>query len=123
MATPIADSYVFQFTGTNLSKDPNRSATIFGAELARKAETTVVLDIDFRPDQWHDPLAFGVAIRPVLPLVDIVIGTEDEINAAILMDAGQMQLTHSQVSDTRVSGDSDNRKICRGVWRFIDNHA
>ena len=29
------------------------------------------LDIDFRPDQWHDPRAFGVAIRAVLPLVDM----------------------------------------------------
>jgi 5-dehydro-2-deoxygluconokinase len=105
LAAPIADSYVFQFAGTNLSKDPSRSATIFGAELARQVGTEVVFDIDFRPDQWHDPRAFGVTVRSVLRVVDIVIGTEDEINAVMLTDTSQMSLTHSQVSDTKVSGD------------------
>ncbi|MBW7886520.1 MAG: 5-dehydro-2-deoxygluconokinase, partial [Caldilineaceae bacterium] len=105
LAAPIADSKVFQFAGTNLSREPSRSATMFAAELARRAGTEVVLDIDFRPDQWHDPRAFGVAMRAVLPLVDIVIGTEDEINASMLTDPAQMRLTHSQISDTRVAGD------------------
>jgi len=107
LAAPVADSHIFQFAGTNLSKDPSRSATIFAAELAQQVGTEVVLDIDFRPDQWHDPRAFGVAIRSALRLVDIVIGTEDEINAAMLFDVDQMSLTHSQVSDTKVSGDID----------------
>ena len=105
LAAPVADSCIFQFAGTNLSKDPSRSATIFGAELAQQVGTEVVLDIDFRPDQWHDPRAFGVAIRSSLRWVDVVIGTEDEINAAMLSDVSQMRLTSSQVSDTRVSGD------------------
>lgn len=105
LAAPIADSAVFQFAGTNLSKDPSRSATLFGAEMARQVGTEVVLDIDFRPDQWHDPRAFGVAIRSALRLVDVVIGTEDEINAAMLADPGQMSLSYSQVSDAKVSGD------------------
>src|SRR5688572_10135337 len=108
LAAPVAQSRIFQFAGTNLSKDPSRSATIFGAELARQVGTEVVLDIDFRPDQWHDPRAFGVAVRSALRVVDIVIGTEDEINAAMLADTSQMQLTHSQVSDTRVTGDIES---------------
>ena len=108
LVAPIGKSKVFQFAGTNLSKDPCRTATIFAAELSQKVGTEVVLDIDFRPDQWHDPRAFGVTIRSVLPNVDIVIGTEDEINAAMLVDAGQINLTHSQVSDARVEGDIEN---------------
>jgi 5-dehydro-2-deoxygluconokinase len=105
LAAPVADSKIFQFAGTNLSKEPSRSATMFGAELAQRVGTEVVFDIDFRPDQWHDPRAFGVVVRSILPQVDIVIGTEDEINATMLSDVGQMSLTHSQVSDTKVSGD------------------
>jgi 5-dehydro-2-deoxygluconokinase len=105
LASPIADSKVFQFAGTNLYRDPSRSATLFAAEIAKQAGVKVVLDIDFRPDQWHDPRAFGVAIRSALRLVDIVIGTEDEINAAMLTDPSQMSLTHSQISDTKVRGD------------------
>jgi 5-dehydro-2-deoxygluconokinase len=105
LAAPVAESKVFQFAGTNLSKEPSRSATMFAAELTKRAGNEVVLDIDFRPDQWHDPRAFGVAVRSILPLVDIAIGTEDELNAALLLDTGQMSLTHSQVSDTKVEGD------------------
>jgi 5-dehydro-2-deoxygluconokinase len=105
IASPVTDCKVFQFAGTNLSKEPSRSATFFAAEMARSAGTEVVFDIDFRPDQWHDPRAFGVMARAIMPLVDIVIGTEDEINAAMLSDASQITLTHSQVSDTKVDGD------------------
>lgn len=108
LAAPVADSNVLQFAGTNLSKEPSRSATMFAAELARRFSTDVVFDIDFRPDQWHDPRAFGVVARSVLPLVDIVIGTEDEINALMLTDPSQMELTHSQISDTRVAGDVES---------------
>src|SRR5256714_969744 len=105
LATPIARSRALLISGTGLSKEPSRSATLFAAEMAQQAGVPVVLDIDFRPDQWHDPRAFGVTLRSALRLVDIVVGTEDEINAAMLTDASQVSLSHSQVSDARVSGD------------------
>jgi 5-dehydro-2-deoxygluconokinase len=108
LASPISDCKVFQFAGTNLSREPSRSATLFAAELAMQAGAKVVLDVDFRPDQWHDPRAFGVQIRAALHLVDLIIGTEDEINAAMLVDSSQMNLTDSQVSDTKVSGDTSS---------------
>lgn len=108
LAAPIAGCRLFQFAGTNLSKEPCRSATYFAAETARRNSVEVLLDIDFRPNQWHDPRAFGVAIRAILPTVDIVIGTDDEINAATLMDPDQINVTHSQISDAKVSGDIDD---------------
>jgi 5-dehydro-2-deoxygluconokinase len=107
LAAPIAASRALLITGTGLSKEPSRSATLFAAEQARAAGATIVLDIDFRPDQWADARAFGVTLRAVLRLVDIVLGTEDEINAAMLTDPAQVRLTHSQVSDARVGGDVD----------------
>jgi 5-dehydro-2-deoxygluconokinase len=106
LAAPIAQSRVFQFAGTNLSQEPSRSATLYAAELARAAGTAVVCDLDFRPNQWHDPRAFGTAVRSALPSADIVMGTEDEINAAMLSDPQSVRLTHSQVSDARVSGNT-----------------
>jgi 5-dehydro-2-deoxygluconokinase len=106
LAAPIAHSRVFQFAGTNLSQEPSRSATLYAAELARAAGTAVVLDLDFRPNQWHDPRAFGTAVRSALRCADIVMGTEDEINAAMLTDPGFVRLTHSQISDARVSGNT-----------------
>ena len=108
LASPITDCKVFQFAGTNLAKEPCRSATLFAAELAKQAGAKVVLDVDFRPNQWHDVRAFGVAVRSVMRLVDVVIGTQDEINAAMLTSTDQMQITHSQVSDTKVAGDTED---------------
>src|SRR5437588_3011310 len=86
LSAPLADCRVLLITGTGLSKEPSRSATLFAAETARQAGTPVALDIDFRPDQWDDPRSFGVTLRSALRLVDIVVGTDDEINAAMLVD-------------------------------------
>lgn len=104
LAAPVTDCRAFQFAGTNLSRDPSRTATLFAAERARQAGVEVVFDLDFRPDQWHDPLAFGVTARSALRVVDIVLGTEDEIRAAVLSDPAQVEHT-SSVSDTKVRGD------------------
>ncbi|MDZ4768593.1 MAG: 5-dehydro-2-deoxygluconokinase [Chloroflexota bacterium] len=106
IAAPVDDCAIFEFTGTNLSGEPSRSATLFAAERARASGARVVLDIDFRPDQWADVRAFGTAIRSCLPLVDIVIGTEDEVNAAVLSSADQLRVTASAVSDAHVGGDT-----------------
>jgi 5-dehydro-2-deoxygluconokinase len=106
LAAPIQDCRVFQFAGTNLCLDPSRSATLFAAERARATGAEVVLDLDFRPDQWHDPRAFGVTVRCALRLADIVMGTEDEIRAAVLTEVAQVEKSES-ISDTRVGGDVD----------------
>jgi 5-dehydro-2-deoxygluconokinase len=106
LAAPLADCRALLISGTGLSKEPSRSATLFAAELARQAGATVLLDIDYRPDQWADQRAFGVTLRAALRLVDIVIGTDDEINAAMLTDLAQLSIAHSQISDARVRGDT-----------------
>jgi 5-dehydro-2-deoxygluconokinase len=105
LAAPLDSVGVFQFAGTNLSREPSRSATMFGAERAREGGARIVFDLDFRPDQWHDARAFGVAARSVLRLVDVVLGTVDEVNAAVLADPADVRLEHSQFSDAQVGGD------------------
>lgn len=104
MKSPATDCKVFEFGGANLAKDPCRSATLYAAEAARDAGATVVFDVDFRPSQWHDVRAFGVAVRSALRLVDVVIGTEDEIKATTLMASEQMEETRSETA-TRIQGD------------------
>lgn len=105
LATPISQSRMLLISGTGLSREPSRGATIFAAERARASGTKVVLDLDFRPDQWHDARAFGVTIRSVLRLSDLVLGTADEVNAAALEEEFSVSVEHSQVSGARVSGD------------------
>lgn len=105
LAAPVAQSRVLLITGTGLSREPSRSATLFAAERAQGGGTKVALDLDFRPDQWHDARAFGVAIRSILHLTDVVIGTADEVKAGALQENLAVSVEHSQVSGARVSGD------------------
>jgi len=107
-ACPLADTQIFQVAGTNLSVEPSRTATLYAAEVAHGLGKTVVLDVDFRSDQWPDPRAFGVAIRSVLPNVDIVLGTTDELCASTLTDASGVSVTYSQVSDAHVEGNVED---------------
>lgn len=105
MTAPIGDCRVLLISGTGLSREPSRSATIFAAERAQSCGTKVVLDLDFRPDQWHDARAFGVTVRSVLRLTDLVIGTADEVKAGVISEDLSVSVEHSQVSGARVSGD------------------
>jgi 5-dehydro-2-deoxygluconokinase len=79
---PIADSRVLFVTGTALYVDPIRSATFYAAEVARRAGTTVVLDIDYRAGLWPSFDAFGTNLRALVRNADITLGTADEVCAA-----------------------------------------
>jgi 5-dehydro-2-deoxygluconokinase len=107
IAVPISETRILEVSGTGLSKEPSRSATFFAAEQAKSSRATVVLDLDFRADQWHDPRSFGVMIRALLPLVDIAIGTQEEVLAAMLQDPSQITITASQISAPKITGDMD----------------
>lgn len=105
LAAPIADSAALEVSGTGLAREPARSATFFAAETARRAGRTVYLDLDFRADQWHDVRAFGIDVRALLPLVDVVIGTEEEVNAAMLARSEDVVIRHQQISAPEIRGD------------------
>lgn len=105
LAAPISDCRVLLIAGTNLSREPSRSATIFAAERAKATGVPVFLVLDLRADQWPDLRAYGVTIRSALRLVDVVIGTGDEVKAAALSGDASVAVEHYQVSDARVAGD------------------
>lgn len=107
LAAPVAESRILLITGTGLSREPSCSATLFAAEHAKARGTEVFLDLDFRPDQWDDPRAYGVNVRSALRLVDVAVGTVDEVKAAALKEALAVSVAHSQVSESRVRGAID----------------
>ena len=81
---PIAEARALLISGTALAQAPCRDATLFAAERANRSGVPVFLDLDLRPNQWHDPRAYGVNLRALLPLIDTVIGTEEESFATLL---------------------------------------
>ena len=104
-ATPIAACAILEISGTGLSQEPSRSATMYAAARAQEAGRQVILDVDFRADQWHDVRAFGMVLRSMLPLVDIAVGTEDEIRAMMIKEQSQLHIRHAQMTAPEVSGD------------------
>lgn len=102
---PFEKTKAILISGTGFSKEPSRSATLHAAEQAASAGVRVILDVDYRPDQWPDLQTFGKTIQSVLEHVDIIIGTSEEIKAAT--GKGKANVTDSQVSNYEVEADQD----------------
>ena len=104
-AAPIEQARALVINGSALSRDPSRSATLSAARRAHGAGVTVYLDLDFRADQWPDLLGYGLSIRSVLRDVDVILGTEEEINAARLQDPADVVIRHSMITAPEIRGD------------------
>lgn len=118
----IPDHRMLLINGTAMNMEPSRSATFYATEIASKNKVDVVLDLDFRADQWHDYRAFGVTMRAVLPKVKIAIGTEEEILAATMEHSSQVTITDQQISAPEISGDIDasiKRLLSSGIETLI----
>ena len=112
----IEQSRLLEVSGTALNKEPTRSSAFLAAEIARSHDIPVLLDLDFRADQWHDIRAFGVTSRAFMRNVDLVLGTQEEILAANLKDAAQLQITHQQISAPEIKGDL--QEAIRGILQL-----
>lgn len=104
----ISNYKILLISGTALNIEPTRSATFFSVEVANKNNVDVVLDLDFRADQWKDIRSYGLMIRAILPNIKIVIGTEEEILASTLNDKSQLNIKNQQISSPEISGDINN---------------
>jgi 5-dehydro-2-deoxygluconokinase len=79
---PVGDSRVVFLTGTGLSHEPARDATFAAAATACAAGVPVVVDIDYRADQWDSAPAFAGQMQRLLRSATMAVGTEEEIGAA-----------------------------------------
>jgi 5-dehydro-2-deoxygluconokinase len=69
---------LFVTNGTSLCASPSREATTRALAAAREAGVGTAFDVDYRASSWPAPEAAGTAARTVFPLVDAVIGNEEE---------------------------------------------
>jgi len=79
---PITDAAIVVVTGTGLSHEPGRGATQHAAARARRAGARVIVDIDYRPDQWSDQATFAAHVQQLLTHARLALGTEEEVRAA-----------------------------------------
>ena len=90
----VASSGAFAVTGTHLSTERTRSAVEQAFRWAKKNGTKCILDIDYRPVLWRLTAAgdgasrfvasdtVTASLQPLIPLCDLVVGTEEEIRIA-----------------------------------------
>jgi len=90
----IASAKMLALTGTHLSTQSTSEAVYRAVYAARKNNTHVLLDIDYRPVLWGlsstgdgsnryvESQEVSKILQVILPLCDIVVGTEEEIAIA-----------------------------------------
>jgi 5-dehydro-2-deoxygluconokinase len=88
----IRSSAAILINGTHLSQPNVRAASVRAAEIAKASGGKVVFDIDYRPVLWGlaardmgenrfvAHAAVTAELQKVLPLCDLIVGTEEEIH-------------------------------------------
>ncbi len=75
----IRGSRLFLTNGTSLAVSPSRESTLRALRAAREAGVRTALDVDYRASSWPSAEAAGREARAALPLIDAVIGNEEEL--------------------------------------------
>ncbi|MEV7289578.1 5-dehydro-2-deoxygluconokinase [Streptomyces sp. NPDC093252] len=77
----IAAARIFWVTGTGLSEEPSRTATL--TALAHRARTGItVFDLDWRPMFWSDPAEARAHYTEALRHTTVAVGNLDEVEIA-----------------------------------------
>ena len=71
-------------TGTGLAQSPSRETTLAALDAHRG---TTIFDLDWRPSLWERTEEYPVLVREALAAADLVIGNEEEVDAAGAGDA------------------------------------
>lgn len=82
VADAIRSAGVFWVTGTGLSTEPSREATMAALDVRGRRGSTV-FDLDYRPTFWASRDTARAAYAAALPLVSVAVGNLDECDVAV----------------------------------------
>ena len=77
----ISEVPLFWITGTGLSEEPSRSATLWALEGRSKGST--VIDLDYRPMLWESREETERWYRAALEYVTVAVGNQEEVEVAV----------------------------------------
>jgi 5-dehydro-2-deoxygluconokinase len=80
----LSGASVLFATGTGLAQSPSRETTL---ALLRAHDGTSVFDLDWRPTLWEDRRSFEPLAREAAASANVVVGNEEEVDAAGGLDA------------------------------------
>lgn len=96
----IASAAAVMLSGTAFSQSPSREAMFEILRIARKHETVIVLDIDYRPFGWKSRTETAECYAKAIAQCDIIIGNREEFDA---------------VEYLRMPGNKDNEKSAKAL--------
>jgi 5-dehydro-2-deoxygluconokinase len=89
----VAGAPLLYATGTGLAQSPSRETTLAALDEHRG---TTVFDLDWRPTLWDRPEEYPALAADAVAAADIVIGNEDEVDAAKLRDVQRLVLKRGE---------------------------
>jgi 5-dehydro-2-deoxygluconokinase len=75
----VSTAQILYATGTGLAQSPSRETTL---ETMRAHHGTTIFDLDWRPALWDDPEEYRSVVEEALAAADLVVGNEEEVEAA-----------------------------------------
>jgi 5-dehydro-2-deoxygluconokinase len=81
----IAAAPLFWMTGTGLSDEPSRSATLTALQIRseRSPDGFTVFDLDYRPTLWKSEEEAGRIYREALRQATVAVGNQEEVEVAV----------------------------------------
>lgn len=81
----IRGSKSLLISGTALAQSPSREAVFLAVEYAKKHNTKVIIDIDYRPYTWNSLEETAIYYSLICEKCDIIIGTREEFDVTELL--------------------------------------
>jgi len=100
-AEEVAAAPLLYATGTGLAQSPSRETTL---DALRTHRGTAIFDLDWRPALWDDPGDYPPLAAEASVAADIVIGNEEEVEAARLPQVPTLVLKRGERGATIVEG-------------------
>lgn len=97
---PLGRIRAIQHSGNAFSRGECAQAAQWLVEEGHRLGLVSFLDLDMRPAEWADHLDYGRAMRSAIPLVEVVLGTYEELWGALADDPGPV-LTHGPLTGAR----------------------
>jgi 5-dehydro-2-deoxygluconokinase len=89
----VAAAELLYATGTGLAQSPSRETTLDALHAHRR---TTIFDLDWRPSLWNEPAEYQPLAAEASAASDIVIGNEEEVEAAGLRDVPRLILKRGE---------------------------
>jgi 5-dehydro-2-deoxygluconokinase len=108
----IKNTKAIVVSGTALCKSPSREAVLKAVELAKKNNTIVVFDIDYRNYTWKNKDEIAIYYSIVAKNSDIIIGSREEFD-----------LTEGLISDSSTDEETARRWLDYGNKIIVIKHG